>query len=451
MKYKIVFLLSVILSVFTYGNTNYMPGYPDYSPKEIQQTDISTGNVYPDVNSSGFVEMKVSGRDYTNDLDKLDTIRQDEYYKKIPNDIMKGTPKYENRYNVELEGNLDEETEVKYSIQKEPDFPGIYNVYIKNKLELQFGDFNTKYANGEYINLEKYMNGVETRTIDKNWKGKATIGKEKSEPENMKRLETIQKYKVGKSFLEGSVIVYLKNNQKLSENKDYTVNYYDGSVIFNNRRITKIDYIKIIYEFTNPIQDFIPALSRKNFTGASYTYNPSQNIMIDELEVVSHNETIIIKDQSDVLSNRVNLAKTPIKLGSESVYLNSKLLTRGVHYFVKNNTGLLRFVSKQLAFDDTLTVNYQYLNSKNEKELLLGNGSPGPYYLKQKYIIPDTLSVKLGGIEAREFVDYVYKKIATVSYFTTMYTKIKPLKFHINTNYLKKKMSNSKTHHFLCL
>ena len=131
MKYKIVFLLSIILSVFTYGNTNYMPGYPDYSPKEIQQTDISTGNVYPDVNSSGFVEMKVSGRDYTNDLDKLDTIRQDEYYKKIPNDIMKGTPKYENRYNVELEGNLDEETEVKYSIQKEPDFPGIYNVYIK--------------------------------------------------------------------------------------------------------------------------------------------------------------------------------------------------------------------------------------------------------------------------------------------------------------------------------
>ena len=82
-----------------------------------------------------------------------------------------------------------------------------------------------------------------------------------------------------------------------------------------------------------------------------------------------------------------------------------------------------------MAFDDTLAVNYPMAsNSKNEKELLLGNGSPGPYYLKQKYIIPDTLSVKLGGIEAREFVDYVYKKNSnSILFYYDVYTKIKPL------------------------
>ena len=285
-----------------------MPGFPDYQPITINQTEISTGNVYPDVNSTGFVEMKVSGRDYTDDLSKLDTIRQDEYYKKIPNDIMRGTPKYEQRYNIELEGNLDEDTEVKYNIQKEPDFPGIYNVYIRKKTtELQFGDFNTTYLSGDFVNIEKYLNGVETNTIQDDWKGKATLGKEKSEPQKFETFgNDSKKYNVGKSFiLEGSVIVYL-NNQKLTENKDYTVNYYEGSITFN-QRITKIDFIKVIYEFTNPIQDFIPSLSRKNFTGANYTYNPSQNILIDELIIVSRNETIIIKDQNQVLSNRIEL------------------------------------------------------------------------------------------------------------------------------------------------
>ena len=79
-----------------------MPGFPDY--KSATKNITEPTEIYPDVNSSGFVEMKVSGRDYTDDLSKLDTIRQDSYYKKIPNDILKGSPKLENRYNINLEG-----------------------------------------------------------------------------------------------------------------------------------------------------------------------------------------------------------------------------------------------------------------------------------------------------------------------------------------------------------
>ena len=165
-------VLPIIFLCFTLSvhATTYMPGYPDYkSLNEIEKT--STENIYPDINSSGFIEMKVSGRDYTDDINKLETIRKDEYYKKIPNDIMKGSLKLENRYNIQLEGKLDEDTEVNYSIQKEPDFPGVYNVYIrKDKSELQFGDFKTKYSSGEYINIEKYLNGVEANTVQNNWK-----------------------------------------------------------------------------------------------------------------------------------------------------------------------------------------------------------------------------------------------------------------------------------------
>lgn len=419
MKYIILLLIANTSTNFIHSTSSiYMPGFPDYKPITTNQESVSTGNVYPDVNSTGFVEMKISGRDYTDDLSKLDKIRQDEYYKKIPNDIMRGTPKYEQRYNIELEGHLDQDTEVKYNIQKEPDFPGVYNVYIRKKTtELQFGDFNTSYLSGDFVNIEKYLNGVETNTLQDEWRGKATFGKEKSEPQKFETFgNDSKKYNVGKSFiLEGSVIVYL-NNQQLTENKDYSVNYYEGSITFN-KRITKIDFIKVIYEFTNPIQDFIPALSRKNFTGASYTYNPSQNILIDELVIVSQNETIIIKDQSQVLSNRIELQKKPIKLGSESVYLNSKLLTRGIHYFIKNDSGLVRFVSKQLAFNDSIVVDYQYYDSKTETEIIFGNGSPGPYPIKHKYIRSDSLSVKVGGIEAKEFIDYIYKKSSNTLLF----------------------------------
>ena len=119
---------------------NYMPGFPEFIPPIIptlNPTQTSTENTYPNVNSNGFVEMKLSGRDYTDDLTKLDTIRQDPMYKKIPNEIMKGSPKLENRYNVELEGHLDKDTEVKYSIQKGQIFQE-YTMYTFEKKQLNF-------------------------------------------------------------------------------------------------------------------------------------------------------------------------------------------------------------------------------------------------------------------------------------------------------------------------
>ena len=167
-------------------HSTYMPGFPNYVPyyKSQHTENVATNNIYPDVNSQGFIEMKISGRDYTDDINKLDTIRADQYYNKIPKDIVKGTLKFDKRYNVRVEGKLDKQTEVKYNIQKEPDFPGNYNVEIKkDSTKLTFGDFNTNYKSGNYINIEKYLNGVELSIIENKWNGTATIGKEKSEPQ----------------------------------------------------------------------------------------------------------------------------------------------------------------------------------------------------------------------------------------------------------------------------
>ena len=51
--------------------------------------------------------------------------------------------------------------------------------------------FNTKYANSEY--QLKNMNGVVQEPLIKIEEVKQQLEKEKSEPKNMKRLETIQK------------------------------------------------------------------------------------------------------------------------------------------------------------------------------------------------------------------------------------------------------------------
>ncbi|MGA0241790.1 MAG: hypothetical protein ACO3K7_02175 [Candidatus Marinamargulisbacteria bacterium] len=388
-----------------------MPGYPNYSPIVENKTVVPTENIYPDVNVSGFIEMKVSGRDYSDDINKLETIRQDNYYKKIPNDVLKGSPRLENRYDVNAKGLLDKNTEVKFSVMKEPDFPLVGHVYIrKDTSEITLGDLNSSYQSGDYVNIEKYLNGIEVKTQQSHWTGQATLGKEKSEPQLYETFgNDTRVYKVGKSFLlEGSVMVYL-NNKSLKEGPDYTINYYDGTITFA-RTLTKVDYIKIIYEFTNPVQDFIPSLSRKNFTGITYTYNPSQNIKIKTFVIASHNETITINDTQTMATNRVQLAKTPIELGSDIVYFNSKQLTRGIDYFLKNDSGLLRFKNKSLRQNDTIKVHYNYYKTKDKKSQQFGNGTPGPYYLPHNDIIKNTLDIQLSGKPANEFIDYLYKK-----------------------------------------
>ena len=421
----LIYAFIILTSSIAFCSLPYMPGFPDYKPvtKNIFYQETVTNNAYPDVNVSGFIEMKLSGRDYDDDLNKLETIRNDEYYKKLPNNVLKGSPKLENRYNITAEGKLDEETSVNFEIIKEPDFSLVGNVLIKNTSELQLGNFNSTYSSGDYINVDKYLNGVEARTQQNNWTGKTTIAKEKSEPQLYETFGNDSKtYKVGKSFLlEDSVQVYV-NNKKLSENIDYTVNYYEGQITFTNL-LTKTDYLKVIYEFTNPIQDFIPALSRKNFTAGTYTYNPSQNIVVTEFMVVTKNETFIINEENDLTSNRLYLTHSPIKLGSEQIYFNSQLLTRGIHYFIKNDTGLIRFTGKVLNLDDEIKIEYQYFKTKTEQELFFGNNTPGPYPLKHPHILEQTLKVSLNGMEAREFIDYIFRQnSSTIEFLYPVYS-----------------------------
>lgn len=387
----------------------YVPGYPDYDPLDV--TSTNSNSTYPSVDVSGFFELSVSGRNYSDDINKLQTIRSDEYYKKIPNDVLKGPLSLDNRYNISANGLLADDANINFEISKEPDLPLLSTIkFTKGGTQVQLGYFNTDIYGGKMIQFSKSLDGVMIQADRSTWASQLTLGKERSEPQIFMAFgNNTRTYKLGKSFiLEGSVRAYL-NNRQLVESVDYDMNYYDGTITLR-RILTAVDQIRVIYEFTNPIQDFIPSLSRRNFTAITYTHNPSRGNMKKELETVSHDEVIIVDAQDNVTSKGLQLAHSPIQLGSESIQLNDRPLRRGVHYIIKNETGLIQFQSISIKPNDAIHVTYRYYDTDNETQNVYGNGTPGPYKLSQDVIRPHTLTVYLGDKLAKEFIDYIYNK-----------------------------------------
>ncbi|MBT5855971.1 hypothetical protein HOH87_04975 [bacterium] len=365
-----------------------------------------TDSRYPDVQTDGFIELKVGGRDHSSDISKLDAIRNDTIYKKLPNDVLRGSPKFDMRYLISVEGKLDEDLSVSYDIEKEPDFPGKYNIgIIKGPTELTFGDFEETFNTGEFINVKKSLNGVRVKSSSDNWRGTALIGQTKSEPQKYETFGTDNTvYKVGKQFLlEGSVLVYL-NNLLLEEGVDYTVDYFEGQVTFSTPK-TKIDFIKVIYEFTNPIQDFIPSLSRKTFMGAHYQWRPAHMKTKVTKLTTTISETLIPENEVS-FNPKFQLSEAPIVLGSETVSLNGSPLERVTDYLLKQSSGVLSIRNRKISKEDALAITYDYYQTAAVTENILAKGIPGPYYLQKGHILPQDITVTVSGYKAKEFVDY---------------------------------------------
>ena len=97
-------------------------------------------------------------------------------------------------------------------------------------------------------------------------------------------------------------------------------------------------------------------------------------------------------------------------MGSEIIYHNSNQLTQSNDYHIDYNSGIIRFIKKPLIIDDRLKISYTYFETGKSEDRFIGNGTPGPYKLKHKHPITESLEIHLGGKQAREFIDYIYKK-----------------------------------------
>ena len=291
---------------------------------------------YFDLDIKGFHEYKISGRDFSpkdpNDP-RFDMIKSDPFYSKLPRDVLPGPTKQDIRFRYNIDGQLDKHLFVHYDIEQEPDFPGKYDVKITHKQkELQFGHLNAAIQNGNYLNINKSLNGVKGSINDPQGSAIIANGKERSDAQAVTFFgDNKLKYSLkNKYVLKGSISVFV-NHQKQTENQDYTINYFEGYILFTEPK-TSNDFIKVIYESSNPIMDFLPMLSRKQFFGIQAKYDREDRTIFEKLSEV---KTDVIINTSNENIYTVSLSNTDILLGSDQVYLNSHLLIRNKDYLEK--------------------------------------------------------------------------------------------------------------------
>ena len=391
-----------------------------------------------DIEIDGFAEIKYSGRDYspksTND-ERWEAIRRDPIYNKLPRDVLVGDPKIDPRLKFEIKGELDNGLKLYYDIEQEPDFPGKYDIKIEwEKSDLTIFHFNTEWNTGSFINTTKALNGIRFRHEDEKWKAKFATGKLRSDPkEYLSQGNGGNLYKLGNKFvLEDSVHVFVNNVKQSSDS--FTINYFEGSVKFKENK-TINDQIKIIYEYTNPIEDFIPILSRKSFTGLEVEYQEQTKSKYVK-QTLSRTEKIapfnrLVKDLSSPDTSTKNMTTenissskniqpvvkktTPfgmiqlnnknILLGSVTILLNGTQLPRN-KYYLKTAKGKVHFRDVPFRETDELTISYQYYKTTLFSESLIGTDSTGPYLLKNKFIVNGSESINVGGEKLEPGRDY---------------------------------------------
>ncbi len=229
------------------------------------------------VDVDGFLELKFMRRNQSPQTatgTRLSVIRNSYAYQQLPPDVVANTAfRNDNRYDLSLTGQYGEDMSIRFHVSKEPDFDMITDILLKYKtLEIFLGDFSAAFSNGAFLNLNRSLNGISAHgSVGTQWWGQFVMGREKSKPKRVTFYGNGgTEYSLpNRNLLNGSVKV-LVNNQETS---DFSVNYTTGTVIFDAPK-TDAQFIKVLYEFTNPINDFrLRAAGKKSAIGLVNSYN----------------------------------------------------------------------------------------------------------------------------------------------------------------------------------
>ena len=135
---------------------------------------------------------------------------------------------------------------------------------------------------------------------------------------------------LSKYIFPGSVHVYIDSKKK-KEGSDFTVNYYAGEVTFKSPP-QQSNFYRILYEFSNPIIDYLPILARKHFLGTQYK-KESQEKKIKTLTQSTTSETFIYNinnlKEEQITYNKTYLENIPS--------LNTDLYNYILKTLTKNN------------------------------------------------------------------------------------------------------------------
>ena len=358
----------------------------------------------------GFVETKLSGRAYNPKLGQVSatdnrilSVQRDPYYTRLPPDVLLGPLKFDPRLRFNIDARLQETLNVRFNVEMEPSFPAVYDVGVQYQdHKLDFFKVDTEFVHGEFIRLNRAITGAQYKFKDDRSQVALAFGQERS---TLKKFESFgngrRQYSVGvRPILSGSVRVWV-NNTPQAEGSDYSVNYFDGEITFTTAKSTT-DYIQIVYEFTNPIEDFIPVLSRKDFLGAQWLWQQGKRV-VKTLETTRAEEVFLSKDVSE--NGLIKLNQKPIVLGSETLLMNGVSMTRDLDYIIRSRRGEIQLI-RSLQSTDRLVIRYESYITQAVDQILIGRNANGPYQLEATPLVEGSLVVRVNGQLKTEINDY---------------------------------------------
>jgi hypothetical protein len=365
---------------------------------------------YPQLDISGFKkwEYKKAGvspqRNYFSGLTQLGG-----YYPTYT-----GGP-WQERLQLRILGQLSPNLSVSYDLEQQPEVPDRFDVKVKYyNNELTFGDITANFSGNEFASTSKYLNGV-MLTAKESWYDIITVpsAKLKSQTQNLtsqKGNNTKGPYNLGHgSIVEGSERIELNDNL-LVRNVDYTIDYFEGKITFNTI-LTQDDEFKYSYEYTNILDLFFPALSKRDFFGfqSRFTIDPDEfgkPLPVEQPVIGSAREIFPSPQKGTIESERseeeamgeFSLANIPLVRFSETLTFMGTELRKNEDYIIRYNEGKIKLLTRFLPNEeDKLTVEYQYHKTTLKNESIAGIGSRGPYQLANKNIVPESERVEVDG------------------------------------------------------
>lgn len=306
---------------------------------------------------------------------------------------------FESRFNMLLKAKLGEDVEVNYNIVQEPNRPQKNDISLRiRKTQINFGDIQKHFSIGNITDISKKIDGISVKGNEGSFKYNLGFGQEKSKKDSYSRKGNgTSEYPLkNKPILEGSLSVWV-NDVKQKEGTDYQIDNFEGKVIFSTAK-SSADTIKFSYDYTNPIEDFIPIASNVNFLGLTGKYSTKELSTKRQAYRYKIEEIKMDKNQ-----HHYELAKKPIRFASEIVIVEPFQYKSQKHYYINYEEGNIYFPRPN---NTTVSIRYQYPLTTKRKETINGKGLQGTYYLKYTPMLEDSETIIINNVLYEKNVDY---------------------------------------------
>jgi hypothetical protein len=348
---------------------------------------------------SGFGELNVYSLVVNADSKSRPYALKDEVYSYLTRKIKEIDFKIDYRFNLLIQAKISEEAEVNFNVSQEPDSAQKTDVSLRIRQTLiKFGYSEKKFLMGNFTNVNKKIDGVSIEGNEGSFIYNFAFGSEKSKNDNFTRNgDGGSVYALRyKPVLENSLQVWV-NDQLQSLKKDYTINYFEGKIYFVTAK-NSYDSLRFSYQYTNPIEEFIPIASNINLLGFNIKYDNKNQQNITQKK---HQTTETFNNISS--NGKIYLRHSPIIIESEKIFSDGILLGRNLDYYISYSSGVIIFHNKRLK---NIKATYTYPETKQHTEEIIGNGENFFFYLEHSPLIENSDTLTLQGKELIRNQDY---------------------------------------------